>query len=170
MHFWVLVYPKKLEIQLEAELELSWIISRGRRAVILAAFFLIKCIYRSIERIRRRFVEPIEEVEALRDQLDIEAFVKANATRNTSIERHIVMRDAHIAAKVSIRREYALQAVRIDGRCTKTAVRTDRRPLVRALEITVRIARSDDIERPAGAELKDRRERKAVHEPLPAAL
>src|SRR5690606_16209916 len=89
---------ERLEIQLDAELELPWVKSGCGGAIVFSALLLSVSVDGSIERIRRRFVKAIEKVEALCDQLNIEPLIKADPPRKTCVERHIGMRDTHITA------------------------------------------------------------------------
>lgn len=66
-----------LEVQLEPELELSWVKCRRWAAVIFAARTLVVGIYSSEEGICRSLVKAIEQVKALGNQIKAKTFAKA---------------------------------------------------------------------------------------------
>src|SRR6476661_2714780 len=77
------------------------------------------------------------------------------------------MRNAHVAAEISIRGKDACLTVRIDTGLTKRSVRTDGRAFIRALEIAISVADSQNIEWAAGTDLKDRCKREIRKYSLP---
>lgn len=76
-----------LEENLDAELELARVEGGGRAAVVeAAAGALAEGIDFGEERIGGRFVETIEEIEALCNQVDADAFAETNHARQPHIE------------------------------------------------------------------------------------
>src|ERR1041385_1778163 len=76
----------KLEVQLQPELELSRIESRRRPAVGAPAGALPEGVHIVDEGRRRSFVEAIDQVEALRDDVERHALADAHGTRQPHVE------------------------------------------------------------------------------------
>src|SRR5687767_8005386 len=72
-----------------------------------------------------------------------------------------------ITAKIAVRRKDTNQTTLIHTGLAKRSVGEDRRTFVRTLEVAVRIANREDVERSTRSVLDDRRERESVHEFLP---
>src|SRR6185295_14294704 len=99
---------KVLEVDLHSELELSRIKRRRRTAVITTVGgTLVKRVDVVKEGRRRTFIEPIEEVEALGNQIQPDAFAQSDDAASPQVPRHELVRDAHVATKVA-RREDAV--------------------------------------------------------------
>src|SRR3954464_15665941 len=103
-------------------------------------------VYGCIERISRRLVETIEEVKSLRNDVEPHTLAEREPLGHACIEREVIMRDTHVAAEASIYREArdARRIIHVSDRIlttAKAAVSEYERTLVRALEVTVRIAR-----------------------------
>src|SRR5690349_15887498 len=85
-----------LEVQFKPELELPRVEGGGWLAVVPAvAFPLAKGVDHLIERVCGRFVEAVEEVEDLTDQVEADAFAEADPSRHAGVDGEIIVRDAH---------------------------------------------------------------------------
>lgn len=90
-----------LEVQLEAELKLARVEGGGGAAVVSAAAVLLVEVIDDIEEgIGPGFVEAIEEVEALGDDVQANALAQAEGARHPQVERSIAVRDAAIARQI----------------------------------------------------------------------
>src|SRR3569623_3507954 len=97
-----MIIPNGLEAQLRTELELSRI-ERCRRPAVVTAIRrpLFERIDVSKEWRRRRLVNAVKEVEALRDQVDPRPLAETDRTRDPQVERLERMRDAKVARQVT---------------------------------------------------------------------
>lgn len=128
--------------------------------ILSSACMVAESIDGRIERVSSRFVKFIEQVKALRDQVEIDVLVDPDVSHQAHVERSVHMSDAHVAAEIAVRGKHTGQAVRIDTGLTEGTIGSDRWTFVRALEITVRVTDCENIERSTRANLDDRRERK----------
>src|SRR5262245_21387092 len=94
-----------LEIKLEAELELPRVESRGQLAVVLAAGAFVKGVHRGIERVRRRFVEAVEEIEHFTDQVETELFAEMEPSLQAQVDGEEAVRLAHVASQITVDRK-----------------------------------------------------------------
>src|SRR5690349_15734216 len=100
-----------LEIQLQPELELPRVeCCRWPAVVTTVAGAQVEAVDVGDEGRRGGFVEPIEEIESFRDQLQPEVLTKRDQLRETHVERNVTMRQAVVArqapaGKLSVRNQ-----------------------------------------------------------------
>src|SRR5215813_7230703 len=93
------------ETQFQSELELPRVERGGGTAVIAAvARALSESVHIVKERRDRSFVEPIEHVEALCDDIEPHSFVPVNGTADSQVERRELLRYAHITSQSAARK------------------------------------------------------------------
>ena len=95
-------YESSLEAELRSELELTRIVRRGRTAeepAVVGTF--AECVDRIEERGCRTFVEAVEHIEDLTDQIKPETLAEPDRTRQTHIDRSEAMSGAHVSSQVA---------------------------------------------------------------------
>ena len=151
----------QLEVELESELELPRIIRRRREAKILSATCSL-----AESHLQYRTDWPAASLNRL-NRLKPSA-ISSRLIRSSNLIRRVsrTSSEKYMCVMPILRPRFPLAGKTPVEQSGSTPVwqsepsgRTDR-PLVRALEIAVRIAGREDIERPAGADLDDRSERK----------
>ena len=94
-----------LEVQLQPKLELPRVERGGWAAEVAAvAGALIEGADIVDKRRRSGFIEAVEQVEAFRDQLQPEVLAEWHQLRHAQIERHVTMRQTHVACEASARK------------------------------------------------------------------
>ena len=95
-------YESSLEAELRSELELTRIVRRGRTAEEPTVVGTLAERVNGIEERRcRAFVEPVEHIEDLTDQIKPESFAKSDGTRQTHVDRREAMSGTHVAPEAS---------------------------------------------------------------------
>src|SRR5690606_25710012 len=102
-----------------------------------------------VEGVRSRLIKAVEHVKDLADQIKAHTLTKAETFGHTHINRKVVTCDAHVPAKIAVRREYPWQTTCIDAGLAERSVRQNGRPLVGALEIAVRVADGKNVKWPS---------------------
>src|SRR5207237_726919 len=121
-----------LEVQLKSKLKLSRIEDGSRLAIKPAvARALVERVYIAKQRRCSCFIETIEKVEALRNQVEPHILAQSNAAHHAQIERCVAVRNTCVATKCAC------------GKCScryeQRTIRCHARPIRRTLQIAVRI-------------------------------
>src|ERR1043165_9075781 len=159
-----------LEVQFQTELELARVEGGGRAAeVVAAAVALREGVNVCEEGGRGGLVEAVEEVEALGDDVEVEALAEANLARQPKVERGVAVCDAEVAAQAP-RCELAVRDERRAARGSgnaESAVGEHRRSVGLVRLVVVRVHAGQDVEGAARGNLKDGRDdevgEEAVH-------
>ncbi len=129
---------------------------------------MTETVYHIVKRICPGLIKSIEQIKYLSDKVQADSIAKGDLSGDANIDRKESVCYAHIASEVAICRKDSRKTVCIQSGLAKRSIGSNGRPLVGALKIAIGIARSDDVKRPAGADLDDRCKRKSMKEFLEA--
>ena len=160
-----------LEVELDAQLELARIEGGGRLAVVATRTgALVEGVDDIEERVGRRFVEAIEEIEAFGDHIKIQVLAKAYLAREAQVERRVMMRDADVAPQRAGGELPVDDERRAAGRAghAQRAVGQDGRSVGLVRLIVVRVEVGQNVEGPPRRDFKDRRDDEVGQEAMEA--